>query len=205
MVARYHNKQEKFQVAKWQSADEQKPVWEMERVMDVQLFLGIQDNWAEDSPHHLVVLYEMFRHAAIEGWKEAERIIHWGRQQNMPQLNPEAGVPTIQLVGLETTKEELLEIYLEVYKLHRLPGSLLESWQSSKRWWPLSQTAQDAKRKRPPWPQCSLILGAPISPGVVPPTGEETTTLWIEVLLQFARPTKRCWPQGLLWRKRLRD
>ena len=41
----------------------------------------------------------------------------------MPQLNPEAGVPTIQLVGLEMTREELLEIYLEVYKLHRLPGS----------------------------------------------------------------------------------
>ena len=41
----------------------------------------------------------------------------------MPQLNPEAGAPTIQLVGPEMTKEELLEIYLEVYKLHRLPGS----------------------------------------------------------------------------------
>ena len=33
------------------------------------------------------------------------------------------GTPTVQLVGPETTKEELLEIYLEVYKLHRLPGS----------------------------------------------------------------------------------
>ena len=41
----------------------------------------------------------------------------------MPQLNPEVGIPAIQLVGPETTKEELLEIYLEVYKLHRLPGS----------------------------------------------------------------------------------
>ena len=43
----------------------------------------------------------------------------------MPQLNPEAGIPTVQLVGLETTKEELLDLYLEVYKLHRLPGSPL--------------------------------------------------------------------------------
>ena len=33
------------------------------------------------------------------------------------------GIPTIQLVGPETSKEELLELYLEVYKLHRLPGS----------------------------------------------------------------------------------
>ena len=41
----------------------------------------------------------------------------------MPWLNPEAGAPPIQLVKPETTKEELPEIYLEVYKLHRLPGS----------------------------------------------------------------------------------
>ena len=41
----------------------------------------------------------------------------------MPQLNPEAGIPAIQLVGPETTEKELLKIYLEVYKLHRLPGS----------------------------------------------------------------------------------
>ena len=41
----------------------------------------------------------------------------------MPQLNPEAGVPTIQLVWPETSREELLDIYLEVYKLHRLPSS----------------------------------------------------------------------------------
>ena len=41
----------------------------------------------------------------------------------MPQLNPEAGIPTIELVGQGTSREELLEIYLEVYKLHQLPGS----------------------------------------------------------------------------------
>ena len=41
----------------------------------------------------------------------------------MPQLNPEVGVPTIQLVWQETSREELLDIYLEVYKLHRLPSS----------------------------------------------------------------------------------
>ena len=65
----------------------------------------------------------MFQHVAAKGWKEAEWIVHWGCQQNLPQLNPEAGVPAVQLVGLEMSKEELLELYLEVYKLHRLPGS----------------------------------------------------------------------------------
>ena len=41
----------------------------------------------------------------------------------MPQLNPEVGIPVIQLVGPETSEKELQELFLEVYKLHRLPGS----------------------------------------------------------------------------------
>ena len=41
----------------------------------------------------------------------------------MPQLKPEAGIPAIELVGPGTSRDKLLEIYLEVYKLHRLPGS----------------------------------------------------------------------------------
>ena len=110
-------------MAKQQATDEWKLVQETERVMDVELFLGIQDDWAEDSPHCLVILYEMFRHAAIEGQKEVEHIIHQGCWQTLPQLNPEVSVPTVQLVKPQMTKEELLEIYLEVYKLHRLPGS----------------------------------------------------------------------------------
>ena len=60
---------------------------------------------------------------AIEGQKEAEQTICRGCWPHMPQLNPEAGVPAIQLVGPQMTKEELLDIYLEVYKLHRQPGS----------------------------------------------------------------------------------
>ena len=65
----------------------------------------------------------MFWHAAAEGQKEAKQIISWGHWQNMPQMNPEVGTPAIQLVEPETSKEELQELYLEVYKLHRLPGS----------------------------------------------------------------------------------
>ena len=41
----------------------------------------------------------------------------------MPRLDPEVGIPAIQLVNLEIDREQLLELYLEVYKLHRLPGS----------------------------------------------------------------------------------
>ena len=111
------------QVAKLQTAVEWRSVREMERIMDVELFLGIQGQWAEDSPHCMAIIHEMFQHAATEGQKEAEQIICQGCQQSLPQLNPEAGVPAVQLVGLETPKEELQELYLKVYKLHRLPGS----------------------------------------------------------------------------------
>ena len=123
MVVKYRCKREKFQVAKQQATGEQRPVREMERIMDVELFLGIQSQWVEDSPHCVAILHEMFQHAATEGQKEAEWIVCQGCWQNLPQLNPEAGIPAIQLVGTEMSKEEILELYLEVYKLHRLPGS----------------------------------------------------------------------------------
>ena len=59
-------------MAKKRSTEEQRPVHELEWAMDVELFLELQNSWPEDSPHHLVILHEMFWHAAIEGQKEAE-------------------------------------------------------------------------------------------------------------------------------------
>ena len=40
----------------------------------------------------------------------------------MPQLDPRAAVPTIQLVHPGISRRELLDLYLEVYKLYRMPG-----------------------------------------------------------------------------------
>ena len=96
---------------------------EMERAVDVDLFLEAQEQWAKDSPHCLIILHEMFLHAASKGQKEAEQVVCQGHWQHMPQLDPEAGVPAIQLVHLEIDREKLLDLYLEVYKLHRLPSS----------------------------------------------------------------------------------
>ena len=63
-------------MAKKRSAEEQRLVHELEQAMDVELFLELQNSWPEDSPHHLVILHEMFQHAAIEGWKEVEQTIY---------------------------------------------------------------------------------------------------------------------------------
>ena len=114
MVAKYGNKREKFQVARGQAANEERLVREMERIMDVELFLRIQGRWTEDSPHRMGIIHKMFRHAAAKGRKEAGWIICQGCWQNLPQLNPEVGIPAVQLVGPETSKEELQELYLEV-------------------------------------------------------------------------------------------
>ena len=62
-------------MAKQRSTEEQRLVHELEWAMDVELSLELQSSWPEDSPHCLVILHEMFRHAAIEGWKEAEQTI----------------------------------------------------------------------------------------------------------------------------------
>ena len=75
MVRKYGSKKEKFQVTKQWAADEGRLVWEMEWVMDIELFLEGQTQWEEDSPHHFAMMHEMFQHAAAEGWKEAEKIV----------------------------------------------------------------------------------------------------------------------------------
>ena len=46
--------------------------------MDIELFLEGQAQWGEDSPHCLAMMHEMFQHAAAEGQKEAEWIVHQG-------------------------------------------------------------------------------------------------------------------------------
>ena len=43
-------------------------------MMDVELFLKGHAKWDEDSPHQLVMLYEMFKHAADKGKKEVEQM-----------------------------------------------------------------------------------------------------------------------------------
>ena len=120
MVKRYRSKWDKAAAAKGQAAKEGRLVQETERMMDVELFLKGQAKWEEDSPHQLVMLYKMFKRAADKGQKEAEQTICQGHQQGLPKLDPEADISGVQLVGPQMMKE----VYLEVYKQQRLPGSL---------------------------------------------------------------------------------
>ena len=67
----------------------QGPIREMEWAVDVDLFLNAQNQWAEDSPHRLVLLYEMFLHVAAERQKEAKRVTCQGHLWHMPQAGPQ--------------------------------------------------------------------------------------------------------------------
>ena len=56
--------------------------------------------------------------------EEVEWVICWGHQHGLPHLDPQADVSTVQSGGYQTTKEEIRDLYHQVYKLRRLPASL---------------------------------------------------------------------------------
>ena len=63
-----------------------------------------------------MMLYEMFHHATDQGQKEVEQTVCQGCQQELPNLDSEADISTIQLVGPQTSKKEIQSLYLKVYK-----------------------------------------------------------------------------------------
>ena len=81
-------------------------VREVECNMDVEMFLEGQARWEVDSPHHPIILHEMFQHAAEHGQKEVVHMICRGQQHSLPKLNPKVDISTIQLVGSQTSREE---------------------------------------------------------------------------------------------------
>ena len=44
--------------------------------MNVEMFLDGHAGWKVGSPHHPVILHEMFQHAMEQGQKEVECMIH---------------------------------------------------------------------------------------------------------------------------------
>ena len=73
---------------------------------------------------HVVIIHEMFQHAATKGWKEAGMDCPPRSPAEFASAEPRGRhTCTVQLVGPQTSKEELQELYLEVYKLERLPRS----------------------------------------------------------------------------------
>ena len=74
----YGVKRNKSLAAKDWANTEGLSVREVECHMDVEMFLEGQAGWEVDSPHHPVILHEMFQHAVEQGWKEVECMVYQG-------------------------------------------------------------------------------------------------------------------------------
>ena len=68
---------------------------EMEHHTDVDMFWDGYVRWEVGSSHCSVILHEMFLHAAKQGWKDAEQMIHQGHQHGLPKLDLQADVSAI--------------------------------------------------------------------------------------------------------------
>ena len=73
------------------------------------------------NPHQLVVLHEMFLHAAGLGQKEAECMCCQG---SIPEPEPGADLSAMELVGYQMSWREMWDIYHSVYLLRRTPRTL---------------------------------------------------------------------------------
>ena len=96
---------------------------ELERVVDLELFLDEYPRWDLGTPHWLVVLHEMFLHASGQGQKEVECMCHRGCWDSIPEPEPGADLSTMELVGYQTSRREMWDIYHSVYLLRRTPGT----------------------------------------------------------------------------------
>ena len=97
---------------------------EAEWRLDTKLFLDEYPRWEIEGPHWSVIIHDMFLHATKQGQKEAERFIRCGCWQSLPRPDPEVDVPTIKLVGYQTSCKEIRDLYHGIYLLIRSPHPL---------------------------------------------------------------------------------
>ena len=74
-------------------------VWQLERQVDLELFLDEYPWWGLGTPHWSVVLHKMFLHATERGWEEAECMFHQGCWGSIYEPDPGADQSTMELVG----------------------------------------------------------------------------------------------------------
>ena len=123
LMLTYGDRMEKSQVTHCRAAEEGLSFREAERVIESKLFLDKYPLWGLGTPHQMVILHEMFLHATGQGWKEAECMCHHGCQSSIPEPNPKADQSAMELVGYQTSRKEIRDVYHSVYLLRRPLGS----------------------------------------------------------------------------------
>ena len=96
---------------------------EMEWHMDTEMFLDEYPHWEVEGLHSPLVLQEMFLHATHSGRWKAGQMICQGCQHRLPHLDLQVDISAIWLVGPWTSREEIRDLYYQVYKLRRSLGS----------------------------------------------------------------------------------
>ena len=91
--------------------------------MDIEMFLGEYPHWEAGGLHHPLILQEMFLQVAHLGRKEVKCMVCQGQQHGLLHLGLQADVSAIQTVGPPPSREEIEDLYYQVYKLRRLSGS----------------------------------------------------------------------------------
>ena len=74
----YGGRLKKSQTAREWARETGLSVREAEPRIDAELFLDKYPRWELEAPHQSIILHKIFLHAAEQGWKEVERLIHQG-------------------------------------------------------------------------------------------------------------------------------
>ena len=134
LTLHYRGCVERSQVAQERAEEVGISFRESEQMVDLELFLDEYPQWDLGTPHWLVVLHKMFLHAAGWGQKEVEHIFCWGSE---PKPDPGVDQSAMELVGYQTSRKEMRDIYHSMYLLRRSPGC------PSCRWWQRRRAIQD--------------------------------------------------------------
>ena len=98
---------------------------EMEQHMDAKMFLDEYPHWEAEGLHCPLIPQEMFLQTAHSGRREAEWMICWGCWHGLLHLDQQVDVSVIWLVGPQTSREEIRDLYYQVCKLKWLPRPLM--------------------------------------------------------------------------------
>ena len=123
LLALHYGDQVQRTWAAWDFAKENNmSIREAECQIDIGLFLDEYSQWGLGTPQQSVILHEMFLHTTERGWKEAECMVHWGCWGSVYDSDSELDQSAMELVGYNTSKKEIRDIYQSVYLLWRAPG-----------------------------------------------------------------------------------
>ena len=94
-------------------------VREAERQLNTDAYLEEHQQWVPSGLHCQFLLQRMFLHASARGWREYDHGVCWGRWEPSVERDLEVEPFAIELIDPESTREEIAEIYHNVYQLWR--------------------------------------------------------------------------------------